>query len=403
MHSNIDFLINLALILMVAGIGGYISKRLSMPKILGQIVGGVLVGPSILGIATSTEFIGQLSELGVILLMFLAGLETDFEELKKSAESSSLIALGGVVVPFAMGFGAVAFFKADYQLAEAVFVGVILTATSMGITIQTLSELGRLKSRFGMSILGAAVIDDVVGVMILAVVLGIFGKSPSNLGLLFSKIIAFFILLSLIGSFASKFILKNRKLFKKLSASKLLAGSFLLALLFAIFASEFGMAAIIGAYFVGVIISTTQLKHSVTAEIDKIGSVFFIPIFFVNIGLGINLGLLKDNLAIAVLIAAVGIVSKIIGSGIGAKFSGFDSRESLQVGISMVPRAEVALIVSNLGLSAGFIGQDIFTGIILLVLSSTILMPLMLKWTSKKEHETRDHKLNQQMPSNLKA
>jgi len=381
-------MINLLIILATAAGGGYLSKKLGQPKILGQILGGVIIGPSLLQIATSTEFVSHLAELGVVLLMFLAGLETDLDELKSSFENSSKIAIGGIVVPFVLGVLGIYLISDHFMMKEAVFLGVILTATSMGIAIQTLSELGRLKSKFGMSILGAAIIDDVAGVMILAIVLGIFGQSKSSIMLLVGKIIAFFIIISFVGGLLSKFILNNKKWFNKISGGHLLMGSFLLTLVFAITASEFGMAAIIGAYFVGLIISTTQLKHKVYGEVEKFGSSFLIPIFFVNIGMSINLSIIGDHLTLALFITGVGIISKIIGSYIGARLSKFDKVDALQVGISMVPRAEVSLIMANIGLKAGLISTGIFTGIILLVITSSIITPILLKVTSrlKKPH-----------------
>lgn len=384
MHGNTEFMIQLMIILFAAIACGYISKKLGQPKILGQIIGGVLIGPSVFGLVEQTEFISHLAELGVVLLMFLAGLETDLKELRDSFENSSKIAIGGIVVPFLMGIGGLYLFKNDFLLREGIFLGVILTATSMGIAVQTLSEMNRLKSRFGMSILGAAIIDDVSGVLILAIVLGIFGKSQSSIMLLVGKIVLFFVLIFFVGGMISKFIFKNRKWFKRIGASHLLAGSFLLTLVFAITATEFGMAAIIGAYFVGLIISTTPIRQTVFGEIEKFGTGLFIPIFFVNIGMGVDLKMVGEHIWIALFITAIGIVSKIVGSYFGGRLSNFNKREALQIGISMIPRAEVALIMANIGLKAEFIGKDIFTGIILLVIGSSIATPLLLKLTAKK-------------------
>lgn len=379
MHADTKFLIDLVIIIIAAGIGTLICKRFGQPKILGQILAGVLIGPSILGFVEVSSLTSNLAEIGVILLMFLAGLETDYRELKESFEKSSMIALGGMIVPFVLGFLGVLLIKDNVEISEAIFTGVILTATSMGITVQSLSELGKLKTKQGTSILGAAIIDDVVGIIILTIVLGVFGKGHTNVTMLILKILLFFFLLSIVGEIISQFILKNKKIIRKIKSIYLLSISLILALLFASFANEFGLAAIIGAYFIGVIISTTQLKNRVTKEVSRFGYGFFIPIFFVNIGLGVSLHKVIGYLGIAIVIAIIGIVSKIVGSGIGAKLSGFSSKESLQIGISMAPRAEVALIVSNLGLKTGFIKGDIFTAIIFLVIVSTVLTPIMLK------------------------
>ncbi len=392
MHGNQSFLVNLLVILIASGMGGYLFKKIGQPKVLGQILAGVIVGPSLLGIAHQTEFIANIAEIGVILLMFMAGLETDLEELKKSFHKSSAIALGGVLLPFVMGVGGMYLFKGDVPLSEAVFVGVILTATSMGVTVQILSDMGRLKSTMGMSILGAAVIDDIAGVIILTIVMGLFSGGHTDVTGLMIKISAFFGIVIVVGVVVKDFVKENRSEISRLRAIHLLGISMVLVLSFAIFASEFGMAAIIGAYFVGVIISTTQVKHRINHEIEKIGHAFFIPIFFASIGVGIDIGSIMTYMELALFIAFIGIISKIIGSGIGAKLSGFSNKESVQVGISMIPRAEVALIVANLGIGAGLIGQDVYTSIIMLVIGSTIAAPYLLKKTEKWKEDLTANK-----------
>lgn len=385
MHSETHFIIELATILIVAGIGSYISKKIGLPKLIGQILGGIIIGPSFLSLVKQTEFISNLAEIGVILLMFLAGLETDLDELKKSFKKSSLIASGGIILPFIMGFFTIYILRNQFDMKEGIFLGVILTATSMGIAIETLKDLDELNSEFGMSILGAAVIDDVIGVIILAIVLSSFGQATTNIESLIIKILIFIILTALIGKWISRYILNNEKWFKSIKPRYLLGISLITVLLFSVFASNFGMAAIIGAYSFGAIMSTTALKEKVIKEIDRFGTAFFIPLFFVNIGLMINLQSVAKYLSITIVIAIVGIISKIIGSTLGARISGFDLKQSFRVGISMIPRAEVSLIISNLGLKLGFISEDIFSGVILLVVSSTILAPYLLKVTSKQK------------------
>jgi Kef-type K+ transport system membrane component KefB len=392
MHSETNFIVNLVILLIAAGGGAYIARRLGQAKILGQIIGGVLVGPSMLHIGVQTEFISNLAEIGVILLMFLAGLETDFEELKNSFEKSTWIALGGITVPFAFGVLSVFLLKDVFVFKEAIFVGVMLTATSMGIAIQTLSELGRLKSPFGASVMGATIIDDVAGVIILAITLGIFGGSTSGIPTLLIKIGLFFIFIIWIAKFVSLYVKRNIKYLEKIKRVHLLSGSIFLVLLFGVFASEFGMAAIIGAYFIGLIISRTSLQHRIFNEIERFGNGFFIPLFFVNIGLSINLTSVGEYLYFALGITAFAILSKIIGSGIGARISGFDNKESLQVGISMIPRAEVTLIIANLGVRSGIIGNDVFTAAILLVLVSSVLTPILLKATEKHKQISKVEK-----------
>jgi len=372
-------MLNLTLLLMGAGIGGILAKQLGQSKVLGQILAGILLGPSVLSLGTSTDFISHLAEIGVILLMFLAGLETEVDGLKKSFDKSSWIALGGILLPFVMGFGVIYFYKGDWTLGEAVFTGVMLTATSMGIAISSLSDQKLMKTPVGMGFLGATIIDDVAGVIILSITLGLFGQSKTSILLLISKIVVFFILILWLMKFVAPKINKNIRYLDKLKSSHLLAGSILAVLLFGIMSSEFGLAAIIGAYFVGLILSQTKLRHKVTSEVEKFGVSFFIPLFFINIGISIDLSSVIDHWPLAVLITLVGLVSKLVGSSLGGKISGLTKKESLQIGISMMPRAEVTLIIANLGLKTGLIGPDVYNGAILLVLTSSLVTPIALK------------------------
>lgn len=384
MHGDSSFLIDLLVILFASSLGAWGAKRLNQPQIVGQIIGGVLIGPSVLGLVQQGEFISHLSEIGVIVLMFITGLETDLVELKRSAERSASIAVGGVLVPFVMGAGLIFLLKENFRMEEAVFLGVTLTATSMGVTVKLLAELKALQTPKGTSVLGAALIDDIAGVLILALAFGAFGKSSGSIWLLLIKIGLFFVLSVFAGEWISRMVNKNIEWLKTLKSNYLLPVSIALILLFAISANEFGMAAIIGAYMIGVILSTTKLKRRMTAEIEKFGTGFFIPIFFVNIGLSVDLAKVGLHFGIALAIALAGMLSKVIGSGIGAKLSGFNAVDSFQIGVSMMPRAEVALIVSNIALKAGFIGEDIFVGVILLVITSSITAPALYKAVEKR-------------------
>jgi len=366
---------------------GFVSKRLGFPRLLGEIIGGIIIGSSVLGLVSQTEFISNLAEIGVILIMFLAGLETDLEELKKSAKKSSLIAIGGIVIPFIMGFGLIYVLRTALDIREAIFLGVIMTATSMGITVSTLKDLKELKSEFGMSILGAAVIDDIVGVIILAIALGSFGQATTSVETLILQILLFLVSIIVIGKLISATILKNRKFFEKVKPKHILSVSLITVFMFSVFASDFGMAAIIGAYSIGTIISTTTLKEKVINQVDQFGVALFIPVFFVNIGLMLDVDVISKYFGITLLVAFTGITSKLIGSYIGARVSGFDNRQSFRVGISMAPRAEVTLIISNLALKLGFIGEDIFAGVILLVLVSTVFTPWVLRKTKSEKSE----------------
>lgn len=378
LEHNLTFLLDIALILIFANIGGYISKKLKQPSVLGQILAGLLVGPSVLNLINTGVSISHMAEIGVILLMFIAGLETDLRDLKASGKSSTFIAIGGIVVPLLAGILAIYLTKPGADFTEALFVGVILTATSVSITVQALRELGKLRTRQGIGILGAAIIDDVAGIIILTLVVGIAAPSESvSIFLVIGKIVSFFILSIVVGIVFSKLLTKYSDIVSR--ENRILTAALIFCFLLAFIAEELGVAAIIGAYFTGVLFSTTPHRNRVSHEIQRIAYSLFTPIFFMNIGLNVRLDHIGGTIGISIALILAAILGKVIGCGIGAKLSNFKTREALQISIGMIPRAEVALIVANLGLKMQIIGHEIFTSTILIVLATTIVTPPLLK------------------------
>ena len=378
MKGDLSFLLDIAIILLFANLGGYASKKLKQPAVLGQIIAGLLLGPSVLNLIHVNEALGHMGEIGVILLMFIAGLETDLEDLKASSKSSTLIALGGVIVPLALGILAIFLGKPGASLTEGVFVGVILTATSVSITVQALRELGKLRGRVGVGILGAAIIDDVAGIIILTLIVGAVSPSQGgNIFFILFKIALFFTLSIVIGIIFSKLLTKYRDIVAR--ENRVLTYAIIFCFSLAFMAEELGVAAVIGAYFTGIVFSTTPHRNRVSHEIQNIAYSLFTPIFFINIGLNVNLMGASGVVGLSLAIVLAAVIGKILGCGIGAKLSKFSTRESLQISIGMIPRAEVALIVTNLGLNLGIIGKDIFTSVIIMVLASTIITPPLLK------------------------
>ena len=391
MEGNIGFLVDLLIIFISIKIGNIICRKLKQPKILGQTLVGIVIGTAWLGLIKNIDFINELGEIGIILLMFLVGVETDLEELRKSFGKEMSIALGGVIVPFVFGALGIFLLKGNINIVESVFVGSILTATSVGVTVEALGEMGKLKTNQGVSVLGAAIIDDIIGIVLLAIVVGLIGKQGSiNVYFVVIKIILFFILI-LISNKIFKFLLsKNHKIrsnLKSINSSSLLNISMIFIFLFSIVADKLGISSFIGSYFLGVLISNVDesVKQDIYKQIVPVGYGFFIPIFFVSIGVGITLDNISDVLLMGGLLTFIGIVSKIIGCGIGAKLVNFTTRESFQIGISMIPRAEVALIVANIGVNKGIIGYEILASTILLVIISTVVTPLLLKISYKNE------------------
>lgn len=386
MNGDLTFLLHIAIILIFANLGGFVSRKLKQPAVLGQIVAGLLLGPSVLALIETTEILNHMAEIGVILLMFIAGLETDVDDLKASSKSSSFIALGGVVVPIGLGILTIMLVKPEASINEGLFLGVILTATSVSISVQALRELGQLRTKQGIGILGAAIIDDVVGIIVLTLVVSMIspGQGESILWVL-GKITMFFVFSIVIGVVFSKLLTKYADIVSR--ENRILTAAIIFCFLLAFMAEELGIAAIIGAYFTGLVFATTPHRNRVSHEMQRIAYSLFTPIFFMNIGLSIRIGNIGEVWVLSVAVIVVAILSKIIGCGIGAKISKFSNREALQISIGMIPRAEVALIITNLGLNIGIISKDIFTAVIIMVLVSTIITPPLLKLSFGKDEK----------------
>ncbi|MFZ5752972.1 MAG: cation:proton antiporter [Bacillota bacterium] len=373
------FLKELVIIFLAIKVIGHISKKFGQPSVFGKLLVGIILGPSILGILHTNEVLKELAEVGVIMLMFLAGLETDVDEFKKSAVGSSLAAIGGVVLPLIAGWGMAVYY--GYSWEKALFVGTILVATSVSISVQTLRELGKLQTPEGFTILGAAVIDDVLGLIVLSVVIGIAlggGASLTGLLILFAKIAIFFVAGGFIGKIFFPKVLEFGS--RVLVSEGVLTFAFILALSYAIGAEYFGMAGIVGAYLAGIMMSMTKFQHQLFEKVETVGYSFFVPIFFINIGLSADArGLTGNMLGFTVIITILAILTKIIGAGLGAKLTGFNMKSSLGIGVGMVSRGEVALIVASIGLGSGLIGQEIFTSMVVMAIITTVVTPPLLK------------------------
>lgn len=379
MESSIVFLLHLGIILLFANIGGYISSKLKQPVVLGQIIAGIILG---MGILDKTELVSHLSELGVILLMFIAGLETDVKELKASGISSTAIAVTGVLVPIILVSGAAYLFTHNW--VSSIIVGLISIATSVSISVQTLKEIGFLKTKQGVSILGAAIIDDIIGVILLTIVIGIAKPSSgSNVLFVIGKIILFFVIILIIGYIVVKLLNKFSVNFNL--RDRIVPYAIILCFLLAFMSEKLGVAAITGAYFAGVMFSMTVHNHKISHDIQIISDTFFTPIFFATIGLGVQLNSIGQGIVFSLVMLGLGIIGKIVGCGWGARVTGSCKRHALQIGIGMVPRAEVSLIIANLGLQLSLINQKEFSSAIVLVVATTLVTPPLLKWAFKKE------------------
>ncbi len=389
--SAYDVFLDLAVIIIFAKFFGLVARKLKAPQVVGEIIAGILIGPSVLGFVQQTDFLVQMAEIGVVLLMFSAGLETDLKDLLKTGPMALAIACAGVFIPLVcgtflyMGFYGVAPWGSD-EFYTAVFVGVILTATSVSITVETLKELGKLKGKIGTTILSAAIIDDVIGIIVLTFVIG-FKNPQSNPGEVVLNTILFFAFALIVGYIIYIIFKKVDNRYPHTRRIPIIGLALCLSL--AYIAEEFfGIAAITGAYVAGIILCSTRDSEYIAEKMDINSYMLFGPVFFASIGLKTSLDNVNGGLLLfAVGFVVVGLLSKIIGCGLMAKLCRFRGKDCLKIGVGMMTRGEVALIVAQKGLSEGMIAPEYFTAVILLIIVSSICTPIILKVLYAKDPE----------------
>jgi len=356
-----------------------------VPTAVGQICVGLLIGPALLGVLSDTSMLEVFFEIGVIILMFVAGMETDMETMQRVSGAGFLVALGGVVLPFTGGIAIGYAF--DLPLHETLFLAAILTATSVSISAQTLKELGILRTREGTTILAAAVIDDVMGVMVLAFVFAMTGKGDPAVSIL--KMAVFLPVSFSLGYFLSQPIAKQAE--ERLSTEGQLSLALAAALAYAWAAERLGsVAAVTGAYMAGLLISRTRLLHTITDGLNWVAYSFFVPLFFVGIGFKANFHSLAAAPGLTAALIAVAVIGKVIGCYIPARLTGSNHGEALLIGTGMMSRGEVALVIAAAGLSAGAVGPSVFSAAILMTLVTTILTPLTLKAIHLTSHASTE-------------
>lgn len=362
---------------------GILARRCKAPQVVGEIIAGLIIGPSILGWVAQTDFLVQMAEIGVILLMFSAGLETDIKELLRTGPIALLIACAGVFVPLICGtllymgfYGAAPWGSEEFY--KAVFIGTILTATSVSITVESLREMGRLKGKVGTTILSAAIIDDVIGIIVLTVVVGF--KSPdSNPGKVVINTILFFVLAVVAGFLFYFLFRKFDTLYPHTRRIPILGLAFCFAMSY-IAERYFGIADITGAYVAGIVLCSLRDSGYIAQKMDTNSYMLFGPVFFASIGLKTNIDNLDGSILLfAAAFVAVGLIAKIIGCGLVARLCKFKNKDALKIGVGMMTRGEVALIVAQKGLSVGLMTPVYFTAVILLIIVSSILTPIVLK------------------------
>ncbi len=414
MHDNplavvAELLLLLSIIMIVAKIGGEIAERyLKIPPVLGELGAGILISPFLLGgvhwfggraifelphdvelpVEPQLFFVAQLA---AVILLFQAGLETDRKQFTKYARPATAVAAGGVLLPFVMGFGATvmlgfAGLNSIREMIPALFVGAIMTATSVGITARVLADIGRLDSPESVTVLASAVVDDVLGIIILAIILGISAEgsvTAGSIGIIFLKAAGFWLGLMIIGSILSKYISMAVLWFKSAGATLVLA----LGLAFvasAVAEIYFGLAMIIGAYTIGLALSGTKLKHQIEDSIRSVNNLL-VPVFFVVIGMQVDFSAfgsgdtsLASTIVFTVVLVVSAVASKMVGSGVPALFVGFNRSGAYRIALGMLPRGEMGLYIAGIGLASGVIGQDIFGAAVVMMVATTLIAPVLL-------------------------
>ena len=372
------YLLDLAIILISTKLLGLLTRRVQMPQVVGALLAGLILGPAGFGILAETSFIHEVAEIGVIVLMFTAGMETDIKELKASGKASFIIALCGVIVPLIGGYGVAWFFNRP-SMAGSNLSSPVLTATSVSITVETLKELGALKSRSGNAILGAAIIDDVLGIIALTIVTSLADDSV-KIGMVLIKIVGFFVFSGVVGFVFYKMYKKwVDGAEKELHRHTIIA--FVFCLLMAFIAEEvFGVADITGAYIAGLIISNVQRSTYLESKFDTLSYLLLSPVFFASIGLKVNLPQMSVSIIMfAVVLTVVAVLTKIVGCGLGAKICGYKNYQAKRIGVGMISRGEVALIVASKGSALGLMSSSILGPVIVVVVITTVITPILLK------------------------
>lgn len=386
------FLFDIGIILISTKVFGILTRSMRLPQVVGALFAGILLGPVALNLIHSEGFIKPLAELGVVVLMFEAGLETDINELKKTGVASFVIALLGVLVPLIFGFGLAYYYhgtslfaEGSKHLLQSVFLGIILTATSVSISVEVLKEMGKLSTKAGNTILGAALIDDILGIVGLTVVISLASKDV-NIVMVLLKIAAFLVFAGVVGFFGHMLFDKWVNRYDK-DLRRFVVTSFAFCLILSYIAEHyFGVSDITGAFVAGLVVSNTSRTHYISRRFETSSYMLLSPMFFASIGIGLKLTAMSmDIIIFTVLLTIIAILTKLIGCGAGAKLCGYTNKESIQIGTGMISRGEVALIVASKGLPIGLIEPAALGPIIIMIVVTTVVTPILLKLVFKEK------------------
>jgi len=382
---------DLAIILIAGKYLGLLARKLNAPQVAGEILAGLLVGPCILNLVQPSDFLAQMAELGVVLLMFGAGLDSDIDEIIKSGPVALLVAMCGVFVPFLAGTGLYAAFYGiggigSESFLRAVFIGSIMTATSVTITVQSLRELGHLKGKVGTTVLSAAIIDDVLGIIVLTVVVGFKDPSTSIGGIVMNTVLFFLFALAL-GFLVFQFFERMDLNHPHTRRLPILGLAFCLIMAY-IAEAVFGVADITGAYMAGLVLSKLRDSSYIERRLDISSYTIFSPVFFASVGLNTDISNFNASILLfSLAFVAVALGAKIVGCGGVSLLCRFTPGDALKVGVGMMNRGEVALIIAQKGLAVGLMESAVFPAVIVLILASSILTPVILQVLYKLQPE----------------
>ena len=383
---RMEFIGILCLILISTTIGSHISRRLGIPAVIGQLLVGVLLGQAGLNWVKPDILVHDFSEIGVILLMFLAGLESDLSFLKKYFRPGMFVALLGIIFPVVFGWLTGEAFQVSGN--EAIFFGIILAATSVSISVEVLKELNVVNTKEGSTILGASVVDDILVVLVLSFSLSFLtGEASSNasLPLVLIEQLVYFVFIFLLVKWIAPFLLSFAE--KVYANSSIIIVSLVICLGMSYVADLVGLSSVIGAFFAGIAVSQTKVKEEVYHNVEALGYAVFIPVFFVSVGLEVDFSDFGEQLLFISILTLVAILTKLLGGYFGAQIAGFSQHSSLMVGAGMISRGEMALIILQIGQQSQLIEPQYYSPLVIVILLSTLISPLVLKYFTKKVYE----------------
>lgn len=374
------YLLDIGLIILVVKIFTMITQKIKMPKVLGGLIAGIVLGPAMLNVVQNSTILEVLSKFGIILIMFLAGMETSIKKFISNSNKYVIIAAIGVVVPLILG----TIFSLIYiqDLKTNLFFGAVITSTSVSITVETLIEMKKIKSSVGLAILGAGVVDDILGILFLTIIMNSGNLHLTTFSLMVLKIILFFGIAVILGLLLFKMFEKIEE--KDTKTEQMPTYSIAFALILAYIAERLGVSGIIGAYIAGLVIGNTEKGRKVKGKIDLVVHMIFSPIFFASVGLKLTtLSFSRQVWIFIIIFTAVTIISKIIGNGLGARICGYSKEKAIQIGIGMATRGEVALIIADEAKKIGLINEEVFSIVIITVMLVTLITPILLHYSFK--------------------